>query len=40
MRYSPEEKMEIIRMVDGSELGVKRTLQELGIARSTFYSVV
>jgi len=37
MRYSPEEKMEIIRMVDGSELGVKRTLQELGIARSTFY---
>ena len=24
-------------MVDGSELGVKRTLQELGIARSTFY---
>ena len=38
MRYSPEEKMEIIRMVDGSELGVKRTLQELGIARSTFYS--
>lgn len=29
--------MEIIRIVEGSELGVKRTLEELGISRSTFY---
>lgn len=37
MRRSASEKMEIIRIVEGSELGVKRTLQELGISRSTFY---
>jgi putative transposase len=37
MRYSQAEKMEIIRIVEESELGVKRTLQELGINRSTFY---
>ena len=37
MRRSASEKMEIIRIVDGSELGVKRTLEELGISRSTFY---
>ena len=29
--------MEIIRIVQDSELGVKRTLEELGIRRSTFY---
>ncbi len=29
--------MEIINIVEGSELGVKRTLEELGISRSTFY---
>lgn len=29
--------MEIIRIVQDSELGVKRTLEELGISRSTFY---
>ena len=38
MRYSQSEKMEIIRTVEGSELSVKRTLAELDIARSTFYS--
>lgn len=37
MRYSPEEKREIIRVVDESQLSVKRTLQELGVPRSTFY---
>jgi len=38
MRYSQAEKMEIIRIVEASELGVKRTLEELGINRSTFYA--
>jgi len=37
MRYSQSEKMEIIRIVDNSSLGVKRTLVELDINRSTFY---
>jgi putative transposase len=37
MRRSSSEKMEIIRIVEGSELGAKRTLEELGISRSTFY---
>lgn len=37
MRYSQAEKMEIIRLVENSEVGVKRTLKELGINRSTFY---
>ncbi len=37
MRRSASEKYEIIRIVEGSELGVKQTLEELGISRSTFY---
>ena len=37
MRYTQAEKMEIIRLVEASEQSVKRTLAELGIARSTFY---
>lgn len=37
MRYSPEEKLEIIRLVEHSELSITQTLKELGIARSTFY---
>jgi putative transposase len=37
MRYSQAEKMEVIRIVEGSGLGVKRTLGELDINRSTFY---
>jgi len=37
MRHSQSEKMEIIRIVEDSRLGVKRTLQELDINRSTFY---
>jgi putative transposase len=37
MRYSQAEKMEVIRIVERSGLGVKRTLDELGVNRSTFY---
>ncbi len=37
MRRSASEKLEIIRIVEGSELGVKHTLEELGVNRSTFY---
>lgn len=37
MRYSQSEKMEIIRIVEQSDLGVVRTLRELGIPSSTFY---
>ena len=37
MRYTPAEKIEIIRMVEGSDLPVRHTLRELGIAPSTFY---
>jgi transposase-like protein len=37
MRYAQAEKMEIIRIVEESQLPVKRTLEELGINRSTFY---
>src|SRR5210317_231642 len=37
MRYSQAEKMEIIRIVENSEVSVKRTLKELGINRSSFY---
>jgi transposase len=38
MRYSQAEKMEIIRMVEGSPLSVKQTLTEMAINRSTFYT--
>jgi putative transposase len=38
MRYSAAEKLEIIRLVDGSDIGVTRTLKELGIHKSTFYN--
>jgi len=37
MRHSPSEKREIIRVVEDSSLGIKRTLRELDINRSTFY---
>lgn len=37
MRYSQAEKMEIIRLVEGSRLPVGQTLREVGVARSTFY---
>jgi hypothetical protein len=37
MRLSAEEKLEIIRMVTRSEIGVNRTLRELGIPKSTYF---
>lgn len=37
MRYSAAEKQEIIRLVEGSSLPVKRTLAELDVPRSSFY---
>jgi putative transposase len=37
MRFTQSEKMEIIRLVQGSELSVKRTLEELDVPRSSFY---
>jgi len=37
MRYSQSEKMEIIRTVEQSQLGVRQTLRELDVAQSTFY---
>jgi putative transposase len=37
MRYRQAEKMEIIRIVESSEIGVTRTLEELQVNRSTFY---
>lgn len=37
MRATPAEKLETIRLVEGSSLGVKRTLAELDVPRSTFY---
>jgi putative transposase len=38
MRHSQSEKLEIIRTVENSGIGVNRTLKELGINRSTFYN--
>jgi len=37
MRYAAAEKLEIIRLVEQSSLSVRRTLDQLGIPRSTFY---
>jgi putative transposase len=37
MRYSQAEKMELLRLVEASDLTVKQTLRELGVPRSTFY---
>jgi hypothetical protein len=36
MRYPASEKLEIIRLVEGSHLPAKRTLDRLGIPRTTF----
>ncbi|KZK81621.1 Integrase core domain protein [Pseudovibrio sp. Ad46] len=38
MRYPAHEKLEIIRLVEGSHQPIKRTLELLGIPRSTFYT--
>ena len=37
MRYPASEKLEIIRIVEESQLPTKQTLDELGIPRPTFY---
>ena len=37
MRHTQAEKMEVIRLVEDSSLSIRRTLEEFGIARSTFY---
>ena len=37
MRYPASEKLEIIRLVERSHLPAKRTLDKLGIPRTTFY---
>jgi putative transposase len=38
MRFSQQEKYEIIKLVDGSDLSVNRTLKESGIRKQTFCS--
>lgn len=38
MRFTQDEKYEIIRLVEDSELGVNRTLGELDIPKRTFYN--
>ena len=38
MRLTAAEKHEIIRLVEGSDLSVRRPLRELGVHRSTFYA--
>ena len=37
MRYRASEKLEIIRLVEQSHLGVGSTLDKLGIPKTTFY---
>jgi transposase InsO family protein len=37
MRYTASEKLEIIRLVEQSHLSVRRTLEQIGIPRATFY---
>lgn len=38
MRFSQQEKYEIIRLVDGSDLSANRTLKELGLHKRTYYN--
>lgn len=37
MRYPPSEKLEIIRIIELAHLPAKQVLDQLGIARRTFY---
>jgi len=37
MRYPASEKLEIIKLIEGSHLPAKQTLDKLGISRPTFY---
>ena len=38
MRYSASEKLEVIRTVETSHLPVRRTLDKIGISKTTFYA--
>lgn len=38
MRYTPSEKMQIIRLVEDSPVSIKQALFELNVNRSTFYN--
>ena len=38
MRYPASEKLEIIRTVETSHLPVRRTLDKIGIPKTTFYA--
>ena len=38
MRGSAAEKLELIRLVEGSSLSIRRTRAEIGLSRSTFYA--
>lgn len=38
MHYSQSQKMEIIRLVEGSDLGVIQTLKQLKVNKTTFYN--
>ena len=37
MRYPASDKLEIIRLIEGSHLSARQTLAKLGIPRTTFY---
>jgi transposase-like protein len=37
MRYPASEKTEIIKIVEQSHLSVRKTLEQIGIPRATFY---
>jgi transposase-like protein len=38
VRVGAAEKLELIRLVEGSALSIRQTLKEIGLARSTFYT--
>lgn len=38
MRYTKDEKMEIIHIAERSELSLKQTIKELNVSKSTFYN--
>lgn len=38
MRFTQQEKMEIINLVEGSDLSANRTLKELGLHKRTYYN--
>ena len=37
MKYTQWEKYEIIRLVEGSSLSVRKTLEQINVSRSSFY---